>query len=187
MIEFIVGVLSLIIIICFFILCSNIKQLRCSIDEHFIPSNTLFRVRFYTLLACGKKEEAENVLVNKIIEYINSSKNKGFAINDEKVLAVFSNYIALCNLQIDIELLKQACMADYEYKKYVKAKENVKEGKSIEPINVGAVVISLVDKGIIKTGAEMIVVKENEDGSYTCSVGMKEVGTFTDNEIFVKS
>lgn len=124
MTEFLIGILSLIIIIFFFILCSNIKKIRSFLENHFMyQDGPYFRNQFYTLLACGRKEEAQQVLIKSIVKTISKLRLQGYNFKDDNFLKPFAQYIADCDLKVDIKTLKLGFLTEFEFKKYLKEQE----------------------------------------------------------------
>lgn len=124
MTEFLIGLLSLIIIIFFFILCSNIKNIRSSLENHFIyQDEPYFRNQFYTLLACGRKEDAQQALIKLMVKKISKLRLQGHIFKDDNFLKPFAQYIADCDLKVDMKTFRLGVLSEFEFRKYLKEQE----------------------------------------------------------------
>ncbi len=82
-----------------------------------------FRNQFYILLACGRKEEAQQALIKLMVKTTSKLRLQGHNFKDDNFLKPFAQYIADCDLKVDIKTLRLGVLPEFEFRKYLKEQE----------------------------------------------------------------
>ena len=98
------AVLQVIILICFFVLCSNVSSIKAKVCRDGAPISTVVA----TLLAAGEKERAKAELLEFLIAKMNNSYvNAGSEVDIDNILNPYKGLMKAVDLNFDVKVMSQ--------------------------------------------------------------------------------